>query len=151
MNDVATMGHNQPPSRDMLIMEWNACREQMSTLKDKEQALRKQIISTEFIGAKAGTNRVALGNGYALKAVVKHNYKLTKNETVDPADYSHIMPALGALPADLVKRLVKWTPELHEPTYRELTEPEKAIVNTVLIITDGSSTLELEAPKPARA
>lgn len=151
MNEnVPQIGHNNPPverTRDMIIMEWDAAKKALTEYKDKEAKLRKEVVAMEFAGAKAGTNRVQLGNGYALKAVVRYNYKITKNEAVEPPDYSHLPGILAQLPPAVAQGLVKWTPELSESAYKQLTEEEKKIANQFLLITDGSSSLELELPK----
>lgn len=151
MNEgLPTIGHNNPPperTRDMVIMEWDATKKVLADAKDKEARLRKEIIAMEFSGAKSGTNRVQLGNGYALKAVVRYNYKITKNEAVEPPDYSHLQHYLAQLPPAVAQSIIKWTPELSETVYKQLTEEERKIVNQFLLITDGSSSLDLEVPK----
>lgn len=139
-----------PPNthnRDAMLLEWDATNKALAELKDKELKLRKEIVAMEFAGAPAGTQRVALGNGYSLKAVVKYNYKITKNEAVEPPDYSHLAGFLALLPQDIAKTLIRWTPELSESVYKKLTEEERAIVNNFVLITDGASALEIEEPK----
>ena len=144
------MNEPLPPAthnRDAMLMEWDATKKALSALKDKELKLRKEIVAMEFAGAAPGTQRVQLGNGYALKAVVKYNYKITNNEAVEPPDYSHLAGFLAMLPTEIAKTLIRWTPELSESVYKKLTAEEREIVNKFVLITDGASALEIEEPK----
>lgn len=146
---------NEVYNRDALILAWDANKKVLNEARyldarDNEQKLRKELVAKEFSGKSTGTNRVQLGNGYALKAVLKLNYKVTKNEAVEPADYSHIQPILAKLPQGTAARLIRWVPELNESVYKELTEEEKKIANEFLLITDTMPTLDLEVPKPKK-
>lgn len=149
------IGHNNPPpappapnmQRDLLLTAWQTIKTRMAQDKDEEKKLRAQIVEMEFKGAKTGTNRVPLGNGWMLKAVINLTYKITKNEAVEPPDYSHIPGILAQLPPAVAQGLIKWTPELSESAYKQLTEEERKIVNQMLVITNGSSTIDIEAPK----
>jgi len=144
MNDTVQPTEEE---RDKAIMLWNAVKTQLTTLKEREALLRKQVVSMCFQSAKTGTNRVPLGQGYALKAVIKYNYKVTKNEAVTPPDYSHIPDVLAKLPEHCRAEIIRWSPSLNEALYKKMTADEQKIVNEVLLITDGSSTLDLEPPK----
>lgn len=140
--------------RDQLIMEWSAkqaaivkMKAHLKELTDSELEQRKQLVKMNFFGAKSGTNRVQLGSGYALKAVIKYYYKITKNEKVDPADYSHLPEVLSKLPPEIGHKIIKWTPELNESLYKTLTKEQADIVDLILIKTDGAGELVLEVPK----
>ena len=147
MNQPAPpIGHNQPPpDRDAKIMEWNIAKEQLANWKDKEAKLRKEVIHVAFPAGKSGTNKLELGMGYELKAVIKYNYKIEKGAD---GTYNYIMPLLAQLPKQVADSLIKWTPELSQTAYKQLTKEEQAIVNQFVVITEGSSSLELKVPPP---
>lgn len=152
MHTPATVGHNNPPepTRDQLLMEWDAAKKLLVDVQAREKGLRAKIVATEFAGKPSGTHRVELGAEYQLKSVVAYNYTITKNEAVEPPDYSHVPIILAQLPADIAREIVRWKPSLNESLYKKLTKEEQNVVNQLLVIKPGSSTLEIEQPKPKK-
>lgn len=142
-------------NEDALLLLWNAKKAAIETAKAEEMELRKYIVKREFPKPQEGTQRKELGNGYELKAVVKYNYNLADNETVEKC-LDHIS-ALGNEGSFIADRLVSWKPNFLKTEYNDLLErkskgDERAakildIVNDMLTITDGAPTLDIVEPK----
>lgn len=140
---LAPVGHN----RNTLLLAWDNVKKQLDALKEEELSLRKQIGKLEFDGCVAGTNRVELGNGYKLKAVISYNYKITKNEKATPPDYSHLPAIFAKLSTATAQEIIRWKPELNESLYKKLNKEEQEICNEFLLITDGAPQMSIEEPK----
>ena len=137
---------------DIKLYAWMGIEGLQRGVKATEQDWRKDIFAAYFPGHRKGTVNRDLGNGYILKAVGKLNYKL------DPAidKVEAVMDAIekvGNEGAFLADRLVKTKYELAEGEYNKLaadntTQSEiKALVDSILTITDGSPSLEIVPPK----
>lgn len=140
----------QKASRGALIVEWNNTVAAAKAAVEKERELRKQVLALNFDMDSSGTKRIELGGGYKLKAVVAMKYKVTKNEAVEPADYSHLPALMAQLPLKVAQEIIRWTPDVSVTAYKALTEDERKIVNQFVIIENGSSSLELETPKEVK-
>lgn len=143
-------------SEDQLLLLWQDMKKAIETAKEAEMELRKYIVKREFPKADEGTNTKELGDkGYKLKAVVKYNYNLADNDTVEKC-LDHIS-ALGNEGAFIADRLVSWKPNFLKTEYNDLLErkskgDERAakildIVNDMLTITEGAPTLDIVEPK----
>ncbi len=142
-------------SEDALLLLWNAKKAAIETAKAEEMELRKYIVKREFPKADEGTNTKELGEGYKLKAVVKYNYNLADNDTVEKClDY---ISALGNEGPFIADRLVSWKPSFLKTEYNDLLErkskgDERAvkilnIIANMLTITEGAPTLDIVEPK----
>lgn len=139
--------------RDYLLVQWNLAKEQLDAAKAKEMEMRTKCVAFMFDpNKKKGTERVELGNGYEAKAVKKLNYNFIKNSdgkldkvAVDNAltEIEHSGPE-GAYIAD---NLVKWEPTLSLTEYGKLDPNRKAIIDKVIVTSDGAPTLEIIPPK----
>jgi hypothetical protein len=139
---------------DTLLMEHQKLKDDIDKLKEREMELRKYIVDRCFPNKQEGTNILALGAGYELKAGVKFNYKLdTDLKKVENAlDDIAVMGNEGAFLAD---RLVKWEATFLLTEYREIcksdaTDIQKKIrkrIEDVLTITEAAPTLEIKEPK----
>lgn len=142
-------------NEDALLLLWADKKAAIEKAKAEEMDLRKYIVKREFPKAQEGTNNKELGEGYKLKAVVKYNYKLADNDTVEKC-LDHIS-ALGNEGPFIADRLVSWTPNFKLVEYRELCERKDKgdaaatkmldIINDMLTITEAAPTLEIQAPK----
>lgn len=138
-------------NEDALLMLWQTKKEAIETAKTEEMELRKYIVRREFPKADEGTTRKDLGNGYQLKAVVKYNYTLADNDTVEKC-LDHIS-ALGNEGPFIADRLVSWKPNFLKTEYNDLLErknkgDERAakildIVTGMLTISEGAPTLNI--------
>lgn len=136
-----------------LLAKWEESKLALEAAKADEMIWRKRVVDFAFDPTKkAGTERIDLENGYQAKAVKKINYGWIKTDD-GKLNKAAIETALckieesgpaGALIAD---RLVKWTPELSLTEYKVLPAEFKAIIDPVIVTTDGAPTLEIIAPK----
>lgn len=131
--------------KQKLITDWYDAKQNLDQYKELEKNLREQVIEHVFEGCEPGTNRVDLANGFKLKTVIKETYKVPRDAT---GHYTHVPTLLAKLPDDVARSIIKWTLDISTSAYKTLTEEQKAVVNEFIIITKGSSTLEIEEPKP---
>jgi hypothetical protein len=139
--------------RDELLIAWQNSKVALEQAKELEMQLRKQVVDFAFDPNKqSGTERVQLGNGYEAKAVKKLNYGFVKNSD-GKLDKAAIDKALSKIEKDgpagelVAERLVKWTPDLSLSEYKLLSEKHKAIIDSVIVTTEGAPTLEIIEPK----
>ena len=139
--------------RDQLLVHWQEAKEALEKAKEAEMFLRKKVVDFAFDPNKqSGTENVDLGNGYKLKAVKKLNYGFIKNAE-NKLDKAAIDKALAKIEKDgavgelIAERLVKWTPDLSLSEYKLLSDKHKAIIDSVIVTSDGSPTLEIVEPK----
>jgi hypothetical protein len=142
-------------NEDALLLLWADKKAAIEKAKAEEMDLRKYIVGREFPKKNEGTNRKELGGGYDLKAVVKYNYNLADNDTVE-ATLDKISK-LGNAGSAIADRLVSWKPNFLLGEYRQLQEDKEkgsqfanealSIINEMLTITEGAPTLEIIAPK----
>ena len=142
-------------TNDELLLLWQQKKDAIEAAKAEEMALRKYIVTREFPKPKEGTNTKDLGNGYALKAGIKHNYNLADNDTVE--NCLERLSQLGNTGSFVADRLVSWKPNFLLTEYRDLQEnAEKGsqfakdalkIIGDMLTITEGAPTLEIKEPK----
>jgi hypothetical protein len=139
-------------ARALILKAWEASKVTLELAKNTEMDLRKAAFGYCFPTPTEGTQRVDLGNGYALKAVHKLNVKITaSNEDVDKAEDA--ARALGNEGQFLFERLITWTPNFSKSEYKKLEADNPTHINVKKLIdglieeTPGAPTLEIEAPK----
>jgi hypothetical protein len=141
--------------RDTLLMEHQKLKDDIDKLKEKEMELRKYIVDRCFPNKQEGTNTLALGAGYELKAGVKFNYKLAENKIVETC--LDKISAIGNQGAFVADRLVSWSPSFLLTEYRNLQEQAKEgdksaieilkICSEMLTIDEAAPTLAIKEPK----
>jgi hypothetical protein len=136
------------------LIAWQQASTQLSELKEKELALRQELVDTVMDPEKAeGSQSFKLGNGWSLTAGRSIYYKVEKDA---------IEPLLELLPTDIGDTLIKWKPDVSVtayknalPAYRNALPADKqkqlteALV-AAITITPGSPTLKLNPPKEAK-
>ncbi len=142
-------------NEDALLLLWQQKKDAIETAKAEEMDLRKYIVKREFPKADEGTNRKELGNGYDLKAVVKMNYNLADNDTVEAT--LDKLSAMGAAGSAIADRLVSWKPNFLKTEYRKLEEDKEKgsqfavtalnIIGEMLTIKEAAPELEIVEPK----
>lgn len=138
-------------TKEQILQKWLDAKKVLDDAKDLEMQMRNAVVAafpfTE--GAKEGTHRVDLANGWQLKVVLKQNYNLNKDTDKALTAYENAgaTDVEKALRADLTERLVKWKPTLSISEYRNLDAAALKALEPVLTITDGSPALELIEPK----
>lgn len=139
-----------------LLQEWESSKVALEIAKERESNLRAAVFEINFPNPEEGTQRVELGNGYSLKAVVSYRYDLSNKDGKAEAALDR-MAAISDEAAFIADRLIKWKPELSIKEYRPLTEPNAsedqkkllALLQSILTITPGSPQVTLEPPKTA--
>ena len=141
------MSFNENATRDALIQNWQAAQSELAAAKDKESALRAEVIATLFAEhPDKGTVNYELGGGYKVKAVFKQNLRLNNaDDAVDKA-LSKIEKT-GPEGQFIAQRLVKWKPELAITEYNDLDPKFKKIIDEVLTISAATPAVELVIPK----
>lgn len=134
--------------RDALIGEWYRLQKQIKENKDKmapiverEMALRKLVAATVFPKPDEGTNKFPMPFDWQLK----YTYKIDRK--VDQAALPAVQERLRAMNLN-PDPLIRDVPELNVKEYRKLTDEQRKVMDTALIITPAAPTLELIAPKP---
>jgi hypothetical protein len=144
-------------TKDQCLMLHKQKQEDLAKLKDEEMELRKYIVKKAFAGGKEGTNTQELGNGYELKATIKYNYTLdTDLDKVE--DVLDKIAKIGNEGAFIADRLVTWSASFKVGEYRPLCEPDasptqkkiKALIDSILTISEAAPTLEIKEPKKSK-
>lgn len=138
--------------RDRRLAVWDEAKKVLEAAKTSEMEARKAVFDYCFPDAREGTNRIELNNGYALKCVAKFNHKIAaSNDQVDTVEAE--AAKLGNEGTFLIERIITWTPGFSKSEYKKLDvalpthAAVKALVDSVLEITPGAPTLEIEEPK----
>lgn len=142
-------------SRDEVLQAWQAAKIAVTKAQETEMAMRKYVVSRAFPLAEEGTNTAELGNGYSLKAVVKYNYNLKDNATVERTlvRISQIGNNGPFVAAKLVKTEYSFLLtefRMLESNAAEGSEEAKAILKEVhgmLNVTEAALTLSIKEPK----
>lgn len=147
------VGETAEQYRDRMLMAWDASKKALEVAKEQEMELRKHCAVTMFPNAEKGTNRIALGNGYALKMVRKVDYSFTGKTREEIAAAETAVARIGNQGAFLADRLFKWScePSVSEYNKLDLSLEEhrliKAEIDKVMTTKDGAPTLAIEEPK----
>lgn len=147
--------HGETPEayRDRLLMAWDASKKALDTAKETEMELRKVCAAYIFPDAKKGTNRVELGQGYAVKMVRNVDYSFAGKTREEIAAAETAVANLGNEGAFLADRLFKWScePSVSEYGKLDMSNPThvkiKAELDKVITTKDGAPTLTIEEPK----
>lgn len=137
---MSTIPPNEVTQED--LEAWYKAVKQLAKFKAQEILLRNKIFKGKFPNPREGTNSLDIGDGYYLKAT--H----VINRSVDEAAFKASMEAFAeaGIPTD---KIIKYKPELVTGTYRELTEEQRTLFDTALIIKDGTPGMEITKPKRA--
>lgn len=143
-------------NEDQLLLEWQKKKDAIETAKAEEMELRRYIVKREFPKAEEGTNTKLIGNeGWQLKAVVKYNYNLADNDTVEAT--LDKLSKLGNAGSAISDRLISWKPAFLLGEYRQLIEDKEKgskfaddalnVINEMLTISEAAPTLNIIEPK----
>lgn len=139
---MALIPENQVTQAD--LERWYIVQEELSKLKNEEQLLRQKIFKGMFHNPAEGVNSIPLADGFVLKG------KRVINRTVDEAAFKSSIEEL-AKHGIRTDEIVRYKPELVISAYRKLTEEQRHLMDTVLIIKEGMPGLEIVKPKRAQA
>lgn len=125
-----------------LAIDWfNACIE-LAAAKEKEAALRKQVVGDFFPeGLQKGTNKFPMDNGFVMKATGVLNYKI--DEAAAPA----ILKTIKEQFKIDAKACIRTKLELAQGEYNKLPDDVKKVFDEALTITPGTPQLEIMKPK----
>ena len=125
------------------LAEWYRLQEQLKKIKASEMLLRQKIFGAYFQAPVEGTNSAPLTDGWVLKG------KYTINREIDPG-------AFGAMKEQFLRAgiaadsLVQYKPSLVLKEYRTLTEEQRQLFDSALILKPGSPALEIMLPAKAK-
>lgn len=139
-------------ARDRILTEWNEAATELARVKAKENELRLAAVKLLSDPTKLkGTENVELGNGYKLKIVKKENFSFVKNPEgkTDTVAINNVLAQLSESmgTTEIAARLVEYKPEFKVSEYNRLTIEQKKLVDKVLVVSPGTPTLEVVAPK----
>jgi hypothetical protein len=153
--------------RDTQIQTWLKTKKDAAVYTELEKSARSTVSKTLFPNPTKGTNRVQLGNGYAVKLTYVLNYKLGDKDKIgeDGAKVS-IVEQVNRLEAAIIEkhglagqvivdRLITWKPEISGSEYEKLNKDSNVendiavMISEHLTITPAATpTLVFEEPKP---
>lgn len=155
--------------RNAEIQTWLNAKPALDVAKQYEMDCRTKVTSTLFPVPKKGTQRYDIGGGYQVKLQHVLTYTLgDKDKTREDGSKFPIEEQITALeeaitekyPVEgplLLKRLIKWKPEISGSEYEKLDpkiEAEAAVqvmISEHLTIKPGSPQLTFEEPKEPKA
>ena len=151
------------------VNTWIDAKTALAKFKTEEGEARAVVSSSFFPTPKKGTQYAPLGGGWRLKLVFGWNYKLGETKKIDELsglevtvetqikDLEERIKALGPEGEMIVRRVIRWSPELVEKEYlllaSEIATPAETaafdLITEMLTITPASPKLEMvEPPKP---
>lgn len=145
--------------RDQVLLAWQAAKDAIVAANTAELEWRKYVVKRAFPKPIEGTNTLPLGNSYELKAVVKFNYNLADNQTVEKV--LDTIAKIGNEGAFIAERLVSWRPSFLLTEYRNLQSAAEsgsntaqtilALIGDMLTVTDAAPAVSIKEPKAKRA
>lgn len=163
--------------RNAEIEHWLAAKPVLENAKTNEADLRAKVTATLFPTPKKGTQRYDIGGGYKVKLVHGMTATLGNKEAVDDEGKAIAIEAqvraledriidgtqatpdkeafegFGPVGEQVLKRVIKWKPELSLSEYEKLDEAipaEKAVrdaIAEILTLKPASPQLTFEEPK----
>lgn len=149
---VVDLTPEQESERTRVLKQWEAAKNILDAAKVAEMDLRKIAMAYVFADAEVGTNRVSLGNGWAIKGVRKISYSLEK-DTAKVGTIDDQIRALGNEGPVIAERILKRVYDFSESEYKKLDVAmptqlrAKQLIDSILTTKDAAPTLEIEAPK----
>jgi hypothetical protein len=149
---IVDLTPEQEGERTLILKQWESAKLALESAKTIEMDLRKIVMAYVFADAEVGTNRVSLGNGWAIKGVRKISYSLEK-DTAKVGTIDEQIRALGNEGPVIAERILKRVYDFSESEYKKLDVAmptqlaAKKLIDSILTTKDAAPTLELEAPK----
>ncbi len=120
------------------LQEWHELRDYLGVIKDQEDKMRRKLFAEYFPAPEKGVNTIEFSNDYKLKGTPKINV------TVDQSMLQSVGLKLGA---DIMDKLIKWKPEPVNKEVKLLTDKQRHIFESTLVMKPGMPELKLVAPK----
>jgi len=121
-----------------LLEDWADAKLGLAKIKLTEAELRIEVRSSFFPVPEIGTNTIELEGGWKLKCVEKLSY------TIDKAS---LHSTLEQLPEGIADRVIQYKPSLDMSQYNKLSDYNRGIFDSALIIKPASPTITLVEPK----
>lgn len=132
--------------RDKLLVEWQAKKTALDTLKAEELEARKRIVELMYDKSKIGSQcTYKLGNGYKVTMKIPVNFSFIKDHN-GKVDIDKLKETLEDIDDTVSDSLVKWKPELSVSTYRELEPKYRQLIDEVVVTTVGTPMVEILTP-----
>lgn len=136
------------------IADWYTLKQELGRLKAKEALLRMRIFRAFFKDPKEGMNNFELSKlGDTTGALLKATHVI--NREVDIGAMDALRAATSAEGYNGPKldfgKLLRFKPEVVTKEYRTLTDEERHLFDTALVIKPGSPTVDVEIPKRPKA
>jgi len=120
-----------------LLNEWHTAAAELSTLKIREEQLRRAIFAEAFEQPVPGPgNKVKIGHGMALVAKLPINYRIDQ-------------PALEAMRNEntipLIEAVIAYKPSVREGAFKDLSKDERLLFADVITESPGLPSLEIKS------
>lgn len=144
---VAADGTLQAPRPTLAdISAWFKLKLKLGEYKIAEAAARMRIARGYFAKPHEGTNNFELSEiGDTAGGVLKLTHSIERK--VDEAVLTQKEFQEEWKKQKIPNTLIKWKPELSISQYRVLTEEQRKLVDTCLIVRDGSPQVDIKIPK----
>lgn len=139
--------------RDALLLDWQAKKSALDLAKEAEIEARKQAVAFMHDPQLSGTTEnVELGGGYKakMKVPVRYGFLQSSDGKTDKAAIESALSRIestGSAGELIASRIVKWNPELSLTEYKQLSPEFKTIIDSVIVTSEGTPTLEIVEPK----
>lgn len=120
------------------VHKWAMAEKALAKCKKLEKVLREEVLKEAFPASKIGTNKVDMNKGYVLKGVFKETTKVDK---------AALLAIKDKFPEGTLDMTIKYEPSLISSGYKHMPLKLKKILDEVLIVKPGSSSLEIVPPK----
>jgi hypothetical protein len=135
--------------RDALILEWKETKATLDAAKAKEMELRRRIDKESGMfdpDKKTGTQTCTLGNGWSIKCTRKENYKV-ENKHGEAFQALAELASMSDAAARVAETLFNFEANLRLGEYKKLRDDERAVIDRILTIKEGTPELTLVPPK----
>lgn len=120
---------------------WLELKDLLPKLQKEEMELREVLVQAYFPQAPSeGTSTCKFDNGWQLKLVtaIRRTCENKRGETEAVA---------AQLPPEVAAEVFRWKPDLKLRGYRELTDGQRALVDSVVTSTPATPQLTMVPPK----
>lgn len=129
---------------DQVLLHWKALSANLLEIQRQEREARNEVIARKWpLGLTEGVNRIALGNGWFVKADGRVSYKFVG--TVEQGDAA--VNALFKLDPELGSKVFIQSYDLKVSEYKKLTGAALAIAQPLVEVKPGMPGLTIEPPK----
>ena len=151
--------------RNAEIEGWLQCKKLAESAVETERTMRAKVTATLFPTPKKGTQRYELGDAYKIKLAHSFTYTIGDKDKEDAGGNkisieaqireleASVSSEMGELGVQILKRLIRWKPELSGSEYEKLDKTNQAElhvkqqIDKLLTIKSNTPQLVFEEPK----